>query len=139
MTVQEHVALASPAAGFFVDWNTTQAGAESAIHDYRVVGQSTSKVEELSGGNQQRLLFGLLAPGARLILIEHPTRGLDVNSANWIWSQLAARCAEGAASLFYSADLDELIERSDRIAAFSGGRMSRIVEARQTSAENWAI
>jgi simple sugar transport system ATP-binding protein len=135
MTVQEHVALTSPAAGFFVDWNAAEAGAQSAIRDYRVVGQPTSNVEELSGGNQQRLLFGLLAPQARLILIEHPTRGLDVNSANWIWSQLAARCAEGASILFYSADLDELIERSDRIAAFSGGRMSRIVEARQTSAD----
>jgi simple sugar transport system ATP-binding protein len=135
LTLREHVALSSRPAGFFVDWNAAQAGAQSAIRDYRVVGQPATKVEELSGGNQQRLLFGLLALQARLILIEHPTRGLDVNSANWIWSQLAERCAKGTAILFYSADLDELIERSDRIAAFSGGRMSRIVEARQTSAE----
>jgi simple sugar transport system ATP-binding protein len=45
------------------------------------------------------------------------------------------RVEEGTTILFMSADLDELIERSDRIAAFSGGVMSRIVEAPETTAE----
>jgi simple sugar transport system ATP-binding protein len=70
-----------------------------------------------------------------LILIEHPTRGLDVNSTNWIWGQLGERCAQGASIVFYSADLDEVVERSDRIAVFFGGRMSRIVQADETNVD----
>jgi simple sugar transport system ATP-binding protein len=54
---------------------------------------------------------------------------LDVRSAEWIWSLLLQRVADGTAIVFMSADLDELIERSDRIVAFSGGEMSRVVSA----------
>jgi ABC-type uncharacterized transport system ATPase subunit len=68
-------------------------------------------------------------------MLEHPTRGLDVRSTNYIWELLYRRRAEGTAILFMSADLDEIIERSDRIAVFSGGRMSRVVSAKATSVE----
>ncbi len=67
--------------------------------------------------------------------MEHPTRGLDIRSTDWIWQQLDERRKEGTAILFISADLDEIVGRSDRIAVFSGGRMSRIVQAARTDAE----
>lgn len=135
MTLREHMALAAPQAGRFVNWNNAQTNTETGIEQYRVVGRPQSQVEELSGGNQQRFLFALLGAEAKLILIEHPTRGLDVNSTNWIWQQLGERCAQGASIIFYSADLDEVVERSDRIAVFSAGRMSRIVQADQTNVD----
>jgi ABC-type uncharacterized transport system ATPase subunit len=77
----------------------------------------------------------LLRENLKLILLEHPTRGLDVRSANWIWDQLYKRREDGTAILFMSADLDEILERSDRIAVFSGGVMSRVLEAKNTSVE----
>ena len=67
--------------------------------------------------------------------MEHPTRGLDVRSADWIWQLLYQRVEAGMTVLFISADLDELVERSDRIVAFSGGSMSRVVQADETSAD----
>ena len=70
-----------------------------------------------------------------MVLLEHPTRGLDVRSSNWIWDQLYQRREEGTAILFMSADLDEIFERSDRIAVFSGGVMSRVLEAKNTSVD----
>jgi ABC-type uncharacterized transport system ATPase subunit len=91
--------------------------------------------DSLSGGNQQRLLFGLLNTPLNLLLLEHPTRGLDVRSAEWIWGLLYQRRNDGTAILFMSADLDEIIERSDRIVVFSGGVMSRVVDARKTSVD----
>jgi ABC-type uncharacterized transport system ATPase subunit len=70
-----------------------------------------------------------------LILLEHPTRGLDVRSTDWIWEQLYERRNDGTAIVFLSADLDEIIDRSDRIAVFSGGKMSRIVNAAETNVD----
>jgi ABC-type uncharacterized transport system ATPase subunit len=69
------------------------------------------------------------------LLLEHPTRGLDLRSTDYIWELLYQRRQVGTAILFISADLDEIIERSDRIAVFSGGIMSRVVDAKETSVE----
>jgi simple sugar transport system ATP-binding protein len=71
----------------------------------------------------------------KVILLEHPTRGLDIRSTDWIWQQMDERRKEGTAILFISADLEEIIERSDRIAVFSAGRMSRIVDAAKTNVD----
>jgi len=135
LSITEHLALAGPGNGFMVDWHFYQEQARERIEKYQIVGRPQSYVDALSGGNQQRALFALLRSPLRLLLLEHPTRGLDVRSADWIWQLLFQRVAEGASVMFMSADLDELIERSDRIAAFFGGRMSRIVDANTTTAE----
>jgi simple sugar transport system ATP-binding protein len=67
--------------------------------------------------------------------MEHPTRGLDIESAMWVWEQLLERRQSGTAILFISADLDELMDHSDRIAVFSGGTMAKPIDAATTSAE----
>jgi simple sugar transport system ATP-binding protein len=127
--------LAQPTHPFFIDWDEAKGLAETRIERYQIVGRPDSNAEELSGGNQQRLLFALLNSPLKLLLLEHPTRGLDIRSSDWIWELLYQRREEGTAILFMSVDLDEVIERSDRIAVFSGGVMSQIVDAKDTSAE----
>jgi hypothetical protein len=67
-------------------------------------------VEQLSGGNQQRMLLALLKSPLSLILLEHPTRGLDLESTVYIWSRLKERCEEGAAIVFISSDLNREIQ-----------------------------
>jgi ABC-type uncharacterized transport system ATPase subunit len=64
-----------------------------------------------------------------VLLLEHPTRGLDIESAAYIWERLLARREQGTAILFTSTDLDELAQYSDRIVVFSGGVMSRPVDS----------
>ncbi len=135
LTLTEHIALVSEEPTFFVDWPASRTRTARRIKRYQVVGAPDSQVEQLSGGNQQRFLFALLPPALKLILMEHPTRGLDLRSTDWIWQQLNERRQDGTAILFLSADLDEIIERSDRIAVFSSGRMSRIVDANATSVD----
>ncbi|HLE52230.1 MAG TPA: ATP-binding cassette domain-containing protein [Anaerolineales bacterium] len=135
LTLVEHIELSHPKHKFFVDWTSARKETETRIERYQIVGRPDTLADELSGGNQQRLLFALLRSPLKLLLLEHPTRGLDVRSANWIWELLYQRREEGTAILFMSSDLDEVIERSDRIAVFSGGVMSRVVEAKKTSAE----
>ncbi|MCA9969616.1 MAG: ATP-binding cassette domain-containing protein [Anaerolineales bacterium] len=135
LTLTEHLVLAQPTHDFFVDWPAARQVTAERIQEYQIVGRPESTADALSGGNQQRLLFSLLNAPLKLLLLEHPTRGLDVRSTDWIWERLYARRAAGTAVVFMSADLDEVIDRSDRIAVFSGGVMSRIVDARATSVD----
>ena len=135
LTLIEHMVLAAPEHSFFIDWSENEGIAKDRIERYQVVGRPSSQVEELSGGNQQRFLFAMLNNPLKLILMEHPTRGLDLRSVNYIWERLYERRDDGTAIVFISADLDEIIERSDRIAVFSGGKMSRIVDGKQSSVE----
>jgi simple sugar transport system ATP-binding protein len=127
--------LTQPGYSFFIDWNKAKETSSSRIEQYQIVGNPETFADELSGGNQQRLLYALLNSPLKLLLLEHPTRGLDVRSTNWIWEKLYRRREDGTAIMFMSADLDEIIERSDRIAVFSGGVMSRIVEAKDSNVE----
>jgi simple sugar transport system ATP-binding protein len=67
--------------------------------------------------------------------MEHPTRGLDIESAAWVWGRLLERRTHGTAIVFASADLDELLRYSDRIGVFFGGRVIAVVDAADTSPE----
>jgi simple sugar transport system ATP-binding protein len=135
LSLTEHLVLAQPEHNFFVDWPAATEQMTQRVRDYQIVGRPDSLADELSGGNQQRLLFALLNTPLKLVLLEHPTRGLDVRSMDTIWDLLYRRRDDGTAVVFMSADLDEILERSDRIAVFSGGVMLRIVDAAQTSVE----
>jgi simple sugar transport system ATP-binding protein len=135
LSLTEHLLLAEPPRSFMLDWEAAKRETERRIAAYEVVGIPATRAEELSGGNQQRLLFGLLNPGLKLLLLQDPTRGLDVRSTEYIWERMYERRADGTAIMFASADLDEIIERSDRIAVFSGGVMSRVVDASDTSVD----
>jgi simple sugar transport system ATP-binding protein len=127
MTLTEHAALVDEDPPFFVDWTIAMRTASQRIEEYKIKGQPDTLVEELSGGNQQRALLALLPSQRKLVLMEHPTRGLDIESAEYIWTLLLNRAQQGTAILFISSDLDELLDRSDRILIFFGGKV-RILE-----------
>ncbi len=135
MTLTEHMVLAAEEHDFVINWKQAEVETKSKINTYQVIGQSSSTADQLSGGNQQRFMFSMLRTPLKLILLENPTRGLDVRSTNWIWEQLYERRSDGTAIVFLSADLDEVVDRSDRIAVFSGGKMSRIVNANETNVD----
>jgi simple sugar transport system ATP-binding protein len=65
--------------------------------------------------------------------LEHPTRGLDIESAEWVWNRLLERRASGTSIIFASADLDELLRYSDRVAVFFAGRVISVVETPSTT------
>ncbi len=135
LDLTEHFILAKRSREFFVNWNLAQEQAEARIQEYSIRGVPASRVEALSGGNQQRALLALLQPNLRLLLLEHPTRGLDIESTLWVWNQLLERRRHGTAIVFSSADLDEIFQYSDRILVFSGGRVAKALRAKETSVE----
>src|SRR5574341_420815 len=135
LSLTEHMALSSLHQGFMVDWQQARQEMEARIKRFNIIGQPETTVDALSGGNQQRSMLALLRSPLKLMLLEHPTRGLDATSANWIWEMFQARRENGTAIVFMSADIDELVERSDRIVFFSGGVMSSPVSARDTTVD----
>ncbi len=135
LDLTEHFILAKRSGEFFINWTTARRQAQARIQEYSIRGAPTTRVESLSGGNQQRALLALLRPDLKLLLLEHPTRGLDIESTMWVWRQLLERRQRGAAIIFASADLDEIFEYSDRILVFSGGRVATALKAKETSVE----
>jgi simple sugar transport system ATP-binding protein len=135
LTIAEHFVLTGGQHRFFVDWDRARRSAGDRIRDHHIVGGPDSAADALSGGNQQRLLLAMMPPDVRLLLMEHPTRGLDIESAGWVWSRLLERRQAGTAIVFASADLDELLRYSDRILVFFSGRVLKVVDARTTTGE----
>lgn len=133
LNLAEHFALAEAQKGFLVDRENVDQLAKHRIEDFNIRGTPESLIEELSGGNQQRAELALMRNPLRLLLLEHPTRGLDIESSMYIWSKLKQRCAEGASILFISSDLDEVIHYSDRILVFFGGKVSTAFDSSQVS------
>ncbi|MGI6381380.1 MAG: ABC transporter ATP-binding protein [Anaerolineae bacterium] len=121
LTIAEHVALVDDNGSPWLDRERALARARACIEAFAIQGAPDTLVESLSGGNQQRLALALLPRNLRVLLMEHPTRGLDVSSSAWVWQALLNRRQEGTAIVFTSADLDEILERSDRIVVLTGG------------------
>ena len=135
LSIHEHVALRHASKGWFVDWKTTLQKTLQAIALFNIRGKPQTLVERLSGGNQQRTQLALLPVPLNLLLMEHPTRGLDIESVLWVWQQLIARCEGGTAILFMSSDLDEIMQYSDRVLVFSGGEVSEPIEVADLTVE----
>ncbi len=135
LTLVEHFALVDPEQGAWIDWGRARRRAEERIAHYRIYGHPDSPIETLSGGNQQRVLMALLPEHPRVLVLEHPTRGLDVESARWIWEQIMARRQEGTAVLFTSADLDEIVTYSDRVLVFYAGQVTEVPDPQHTTVE----
>ncbi len=129
LTVTEHFVLASGMDDFVVDWEAAEQLAAGKVEAHSIRGTTGSTAESLSGGNQQRLLLAMMPADLEVLLMEHPTRGLDIESADWVWGQILQRRESGTAIVFASADLDELLRYSDRIIVFFAGRIFKIVDA----------
>lgn len=129
LNLTEHFVLAEEQRGFFVNWEAGRTLARQRIADFNIRGAPETTVESLSGGNQQRALLALLRVPLTLLLLEHPTRGLDIESTIYIWSKLRERCAQGTSILFISSDLEEILQYSDRVLVFFSGRVTPPLEA----------
>jgi len=97
----------------------------------RLVGALQIKVPSLrvragalSGGNQQRVVLGKWMGGQiRLLLLDEPTRGIDVGAKAELFGELRRIASEGVAMLVASSELDELLPHCDRILVFFAGRL----------------
>jgi len=90
----------------------------------------------LSGGNQQKVIFGkMLLTQARVLLLYDPTRGVDVGTKGEIFQLMRDLAAKGYAILFYSSDLPELVHVADRVLVLQNGRVAALLEGDRISEE----
>jgi simple sugar transport system ATP-binding protein len=96
---------------------------------------------KLSGGNQQKVIVAreLSREGVRLVIANQPTRGLDVGSIEYIHSEIIKMRDRGVAVLLISAELDEIMALSDRIAVMYRGRIVTIVDAKRATREQLGL
>jgi simple sugar transport system ATP-binding protein len=87
-----------------------------------------SNARSLSGGNQQKLILARELSGEpHVVIASQPTRGMDVSASEYVREQLIAARNRGAAVLLISADLEEILQLSDRIAVLFSGKIMGIV------------
>jgi ABC-type sugar transport system ATPase subunit len=93
-------------------------------------------VGQLSGGNQQKVAFGrLMHQEADVLLLDEPTKGVDVGSKAEIYQMIGELAARGKAILFVSSNLPELLGVCDTLAVMTRGRISRVRPAEEWTAE----
>jgi len=101
----------------------------------RVTG-SNQRVEQLSGGNQQKVVLAkCLGCEPKVLILDDPTRGIDVGAKFEIYKLIRDLANDGAAILFISSELPEILGMSDRILVLSRGRLVGILDAKEATEE----
>jgi simple sugar transport system ATP-binding protein len=130
MTLTENLVLGSWRGepwlrGGTIDWSLARARTAALLQEYAVAAPGPSvSAGSLSGGNQQRLVVAReLSKGPAVVVAENPTRGLDIRATAAIHARLRRVAAGGAAVLFHSSDLDEVLALATRLVVARRGEL----------------
>jgi len=129
------------AKGMVLQQEAVDANARKLIEEYDVRTPSPFvPVAKLSGGNQQKVIVAReLSRDVKLLIASQPTRGLDVGSIEYIHKEIIAMRDRGVAVLLISAELDEIMALSDRIAVMYRGQIVTTVDAKEASREELGL
>ncbi len=122
--------------------NAIERNAQKLIKEFDVRTPSAYVAAgKLSGGNQQKVIVAreLSRPNVKLVIANQPTRGLDVGSIEYIHREIIAMRDRGVAVLLVSAELDEIMSLSDRIAVMYHGQIVVIVNAQEVTREQLGL
>ena len=127
LSVRENIVLALQARMGLWPSLTRRSQTVIAEHFVKALGIKTADLDtpigQLSGGNQQKaLLARWLATEPKLLILDEPTRGIDVAAKQEIMNEVLALARRGVAVLFISAELDEVVRLSDRIVVMRDRR-----------------
>jgi len=144
MSVAKNISMASLAAvsaNGLIQPAREFAVAGEYVHKLRIKTPSASTdVEDLSGGNQQKVaLARWLMTGARVLVLDEPTQGVDVGAKAEIHALIGDLVEQGTAVLLISSELPELLGMCDRIAVMRAGTIAGILPATATAAELMAL
>jgi ribose transport system ATP-binding protein len=129
MAIRKNVSLPrlkqSATAGLFIDFAQEKDSSRQAIEKLGIKTTSDQKLAKfLSGGNQQKIVIGKwLALSPRLLLLDEPTRGIDVGAKQEIYRLMEQLAAQGMAILFASSEMEEVMGLADRILVMHEGQL----------------
>jgi len=143
MTIAENTSL--PSIGGFNRFGLLDRGAERKLAEAEVARLRTKtpgirqRVVNLSGGNQQKVVLGKwLAMNPRVLIVDEPTRGIDVGAKAEIYRHMAALAANGITILMVSSDMEEIIGMSDRVVVMHERRIKGVLSRAELSQERIA-
>ena len=140
LSVRENIILALQASKGWVRALSRRRQEELAAQYVKALGIATPHAEQairnLSGGNQQKALIARwLASNPRLLILDEPTRGIDVGAKAEIQKLILELCREGMAVLFISSELEETVRCSDRVAVLRDRQKIAELEGERISEE----
>jgi rhamnose transport system ATP-binding protein len=139
-SIEDNIALANLRRlmrGIFVDAARVTEEARKAITRFGIRARGPEQlVRQLSGGNQQKVVLGKwLATNPRILIMDEPTRGIDVGAKAEIHQLMRKLAGEGMAILMISSELPEVLGMSDRVLVMGGGRVVAEFDKAHATAE----
>lgn len=129
--------LQAVATGAVIDRKKTRARGETLA---RQLGFNPERLDAealgLSGGNQQKLVLGKwLNRKPKILLLDEPTRGIDLGAKQEIFQAIRRLSDEGMGVILVSSDLEEVVEHSDRVLVMARGRQIEVLDGRDATVE----
>lgn len=123
--------------GFFITKEREQKIVGKIMEDFNVNPRiPTQNITLFSGGNQQKIVLARwIAAGKRFVLLDEPTRGVDVGAKQEIYDNLKRLAEEGIGIIMFSSETDELLSSSDRILVMREGKIVKELITAQTTSE----
>ncbi|HVL60148.1 MAG TPA: sugar ABC transporter ATP-binding protein [Microbacterium sp.] len=144
MSVGENSSLASLlkyVRGLWIGSRAERDAVQQQIADVRVKTSSAdASITSLSGGNQQKVVIGkVLLTKPRVILLDEPSRGIDVGAKAEIFGLMAREARRGLAVLFATSEVSEALSVSNRIVVMSKGRIIRVLDSASATREDLMV
>ncbi len=123
--------------GFHIVGEKEQSAITAAIRDLSIKAPNPDfEVTSMSGGNQQKVVIGkALMTRPKVLLMDEPSRGIDVGAKADVFRTMRRLAGEGLAILFSTSDLEEVMALSDRIAVMSNGRLVTVIDRAEATEE----
>jgi ribose transport system ATP-binding protein len=140
--VKTNISMASiPHKGPFLDGGRERQVVNNLITQLQIKTETAAvPASSLSGGNMQKVVLGkCMAPQPRILLLNSPTRGIDVGARMQVYDTIRTLADQGISVILLSEDLLELIGMSDRLVIFRKGEVSRIFEVGELPSEKEII
>ena len=124
--------------GIFLDKKKEQAIIQGAMDQLKIKAEDADiEVMTLSGGNQQKVVFAkMFATDPKVFLLFDCTRGVDVGTKAEIFTLVRELAQKGNAVIYYSSDVEELVNLCDRVAVMCDGKVSALLKGNQITKEN---
>ncbi|HHX88895.1 MAG TPA: sugar ABC transporter ATP-binding protein, partial [Paracoccus sp.] len=111
--------------GWLVDTRAEERALDGAVRDFDIRGSRSVVVGSLSGGNQQKLLFAkTMLSDPEILVIDEPTRGIDIGTKQQMYQFIRKLAVEGRAIVVISSEMQEIIGLADRVLVMRRGRIA---------------
>ncbi|ALJ21382.1 sugar ABC transporter ATP-binding protein [Microbacterium sp. No. 7] len=140
LAIRENFALPTmreDSAGPVLSWKRMSARFQEYVDSLKIrLGKDTDPISSLSGGSQQKVLLARwLATKPNVLLLNDPTRGVDIMTKREIYATLERLCAQGMSVVMLSSEVEELVELVDRVLVFRNQTLFTEIPRTDLSAE----